>query len=101
MNSVGLWGQLQFIYCATPLKEMTEKFCDVAKEGFEIAKEKAVESKEKYNMSYDEYSECYANMSDDELKEEIELLKRGIKGDACSRNGRIQAMKDEIENRRK
>lgn len=62
--------------------------------------EKANEKLDDYNGSYDKYSERYSNMSDERLKKEIQRLKSSTGGDKFERMGRIQAMKDELENRR-
>ena len=73
---------------------------DLAYKGIKKAGEKAAESMVKYDTSYDRYSSRYSEMSDDRLKREIERLKHETGGDKFKRMGKIQAMKDELENRR-
>ena len=65
------------------------------------ANEKAAKNMDKYNTSYDKYSERYSEMSNERLKKEFNRVKHDTSGDAFTRVGRMQAMKDEIENRRR
>lgn len=72
----------------------------LAEKGYEKAKEKAGECMDNYDSSYDRYSSRYSEMSNEQLKREIDRLKRDTSGDTFKRMGKIQAMKDELENRR-
>lgn len=63
-------------------------------------KEKADEYRDTYDDIYSQSSERYANMSDERLEREIERLRRETGGDQFKRMSKIQAMKDELENRR-
>lgn len=73
---------------------------DLAVKGIKKANEMAEKKMDNYNSSYDRYSERYADMSNEQLKREIEHLKCETGGDTFKRMGKIQAMKDELENRR-
>jgi hypothetical protein len=73
----------------------------VASKGYNVAKADLEKKASSYNNSYDRYSERYSDMSDEKLKKEIERLKNNsVGGNSFEKMGRIQAMKDELENRR-
>ena len=74
---------------------------NMAAKGIQKANEVAEKKMGDYNDSYDKYSSRYSDMSNEQLKKELERLKRGTGGDHFERMGKMQAMKDEIENRRR
>lgn len=74
---------------------------ELAVRGIEKANEVAEEKMSDYDDSYNWYSNRYMNMSDEKLNKEVERLKRETGGDRFKKMGKIQAMKDELENRRR
>ena len=73
---------------------------DLAAKGIKKAGDMANEKMDNYNNTYDKYSDRYTNMSDDDLRFEIERLKRQTDGEMFKRMGRLQAMKDELDRRK-
>lgn len=75
-------------------------FWDAVGKGLQEANKVAEKKMSDCNDSYAKYSERYSNMSDEQLKREIERLKRDTGGDTFKRMGKLRAMKNELENRR-
>ncbi len=66
---------------------------------FEAVKDKANDYSESMSDSYGNSSERYSNMTDDQLRREIQRLKSQSGMDA-KRMGKLRAMQDELERRR-
>ena len=74
-------------------------FWDVLGSMMEKGVEKALEYRDNYEDSYSNSSERYSNMTNEQLKREVQRLK-DESGTNAKRMGKMKAMSDEIENRR-
>ena len=73
---------------------------DILMKGVETGQKKINENIEKYDSNYERYGEKFSEMSDEDLRREVERLRNQTGGDYFAKIGTMKALQNEIESRK-
>ena len=73
---------------------------DLLAKGVKTGQKKINENIEKYDSNYKRYGEEFSDMSDEDLRREVERLRNQTGGDYFAKMGKMKALQNELESRK-